>query len=71
MLRGDVVSWNPETGASTREHLGNLRAALRPRAQGWFYYGSMAYAAAGRGALGRLDSDKISNGLAYSPEFRL
>lgn len=36
MLRGDLLSWNPSTGASTRNHLGAVLAALRPRAKGGF-----------------------------------
>lgn len=36
MLGGDVLSLNPATGESSRDHLGDLVAALRPRANGGF-----------------------------------
>jgi sugar lactone lactonase YvrE len=36
MLQGDLLSWDPVSGASTRDHLGDVLAALRPRASGGF-----------------------------------
>lgn len=36
MLRGDVLSWNPATRESTRDHLDTLVAAIRPRVDGGF-----------------------------------